>query len=105
MERKECLTKECRATFDASPADKGKVRHCNRAGPQGGHAQQWGGKRWQVVSGKTEHDHPLSVRYLTEVDGPGHHGEVIDIFTNDPASEEREPFQHDLWFQISVVSG
>ena len=57
MERKECLTKECHATFDASPADKGKVRHCNRAGPQGGHAQQWDGKRWQVVSGKMEHNH------------------------------------------------
>ena len=56
MQRQSCLTKGCYATLDASPADKGKVRHCNRAGPQGGHAQRWDGRRWQVIAGEMEHD-------------------------------------------------
>ena len=56
-ERQTCVTGTCFATFDgASPRDN-EVRHCNRAGPDGGHAHQWDGQAWQVVSGKMQHDH------------------------------------------------
>jgi len=56
MQRQSCLSNGCFATFDASPADEGKVRHCNRAGPQGGHAQRWDGDCWKAVVGAMKHD-------------------------------------------------
>jgi hypothetical protein len=56
MERQSCLTKGCFATFEASPAREGEVRHCNRTGPDGGHANRWDGQHWQVVAGGMEHD-------------------------------------------------
>jgi hypothetical protein len=55
-ERQSCVTKACFATFEASKAAEGEVRHCNRAGPDGGHAHQWDGQRWQVVDGQMQHD-------------------------------------------------
>ena len=56
MQRHACLTNGCVATFEASAAREGEVRHCNRAGPDGGHVHRWDGQRWQVVAGEMEHD-------------------------------------------------
>jgi hypothetical protein len=58
MERQVCLTQECRAAFEASPAQLDDVRHCNRTGPDGGHAHRWDGARWQLQTGVMEHDRP-----------------------------------------------
>ena len=55
MQRQSCLTKGCYATFEASPALEGEVRHCNRSGPDGGHVHRWDGQHWQVVAGRNEH--------------------------------------------------
>ena len=44
----------------------------------------------------------IDVVFETEIDGPGEHGEVIDIVSNDPASQARQPMQHDLSFNIQV---
>jgi hypothetical protein len=55
-ERQPCVTDGCFATFEASPADEDEVRHCNRAGPDGGHAHRWDGQRWQVMAGQMQHD-------------------------------------------------
>jgi hypothetical protein len=56
MQRQACLTNGCVATFEASAAREGEVRHCNRAGPDGGHVHRWDGQHWQVVAGEMEHD-------------------------------------------------
>jgi hypothetical protein len=50
------VTDTCFATFDSSPARAEEVRHCNRTGPDGGHAQRWDGQSWQVVVGEMQHD-------------------------------------------------
>ena len=55
-ERQPCASKSCFATFEGSPANEGEVRHCNRGGPDGGHAHRWDGTSWQVVAGQMEHD-------------------------------------------------
>jgi hypothetical protein len=55
-ERQPCVTKSCFATFEAGSAREDEVRHCNRAGPDGGHAHRWDGQRWQVVTGQMQHD-------------------------------------------------
>jgi hypothetical protein len=54
--RQSCVTKTCFATFEASPANVGEIRHCNRAGPDGGHPHRWDGTSWQVVEGHMQHD-------------------------------------------------
>jgi hypothetical protein len=54
--RESCATKTCFATFDGANAREGEVRHCNRAGPDGGHPHRWDGQRWQVVAGAMQHD-------------------------------------------------
>ena len=54
--RQSCVNKACFATFEGSPAADDEVRHCNRGGPDGGHAHRWDGKQWQVVDGKMQHD-------------------------------------------------
>jgi hypothetical protein len=56
MERQSCLVQGCFATFEASPAREDEVRHCNRAGPDGGHVHRWDGQRWQAVVGDMQHD-------------------------------------------------
>jgi hypothetical protein len=56
VQRESCLSKGCFATFDGSPARTGEVRHCNRSGPDGGHAHRWDGQRWQVGVGTVQHD-------------------------------------------------
>ncbi len=55
-ERESCLTETCFATFDSSPARENDVRHCNRGGPDGGHAQRWDGQSWQIVADRMQHD-------------------------------------------------
>ena len=55
-ERQSCATESCFATFDGSPAHEDDERHCNRGGPDGGHANRWDGKRWQPVNGRMQHD-------------------------------------------------
>jgi hypothetical protein len=55
-QRQPCLAKGCFATFEASPAKDGEVRHCTRTGPDGGHVHRWDGAHWQVVAGSMEHD-------------------------------------------------
>jgi hypothetical protein len=55
-QRQSCSTKLCFATFSATAGNEGETRHCNRAGPEGGHAHQWDGRTWQVVDGKMQHD-------------------------------------------------
>jgi hypothetical protein len=55
-DRRSCVAKGCFATFDASAADEGTVRHCNRAGPDGGHALRWDGRAWQALEGLMQHD-------------------------------------------------
>ncbi|HEV7525230.1 MAG TPA: hypothetical protein VGP92_09695 [Acidimicrobiia bacterium] len=55
-ERASCATDTCFATFDGTPAREDEVRHCNRGGPDGGHANRWDGTRWQAVSGRMQHD-------------------------------------------------
>jgi hypothetical protein len=54
--RQPCATKNCFATFSAESAHDGEVRHCNRAGPDGGHPHRWDGSTWQVLTGKMQHD-------------------------------------------------
>jgi hypothetical protein len=56
VDRQPCAAKSCFATFEGSPANEGDVRHCNRAGPDGGHAHRWDGQSWQVVVGRLEYD-------------------------------------------------
>jgi hypothetical protein len=55
-DRRQCAAKSCFATFEGGPAKEGEVRHCNRAGPDGGHAHRWDGQSWQVVVGRLEYD-------------------------------------------------
>jgi hypothetical protein len=55
-QRQSCVTESCFATFEASAAQDGELRHCNRAGPDGGHAHRWDGERWRVVVGQMQHD-------------------------------------------------
>jgi hypothetical protein len=40
----------------------------------------------------------IDVAFSTTIDGPGRHGEVIDIAGNDPRLTHRRPLQHDLAF-------
>jgi hypothetical protein len=54
--RQPCVSENCFATFESGSPDEGDVRHCNRSGPDGGHAQRWDGRRWQVVTGRMQHD-------------------------------------------------
>ncbi len=56
MPRQPCITESCFATFDTTRVREGDVRHCNRAGPDGGHANRWDGQAWQVVAGRMQHD-------------------------------------------------
>ena len=56
LQRQSCVTETCFATFDSSAARDEEVRHCNRAGPDGGHAQRWDGHAWQIVTGRMQHD-------------------------------------------------
>jgi hypothetical protein len=56
MQRQPCLSKGCHATLEASAAHQGETRHCNRAGPDGGHVHRWDGQHWQVIAGDMEHD-------------------------------------------------
>jgi hypothetical protein len=53
--RQSCASEACFATFEATPTDEGAIRHCNRAGPDGGHAHRWDGRRWQLVAGLMQH--------------------------------------------------
>jgi hypothetical protein len=55
-DRQSCGTKNCFATFEAGPAHKDEVRHCNRAGPDGGHRHRWDGQKWQATDGRMQHD-------------------------------------------------
>jgi len=55
-DREVCASESCFATFEGSPAHEDEVRHCNRGGPDGGHAHTWDGQRWQLVAGHMEHD-------------------------------------------------
>ncbi len=46
----------------------------------------------------------VDITFLTEVDGPGRHGEFLDFGTNDPRTQTPgRPFQHDLLFAITVT--
>ena len=56
-ERRQCPTKDCRATFDAHSPREDDPRYCNRAGPDGGHPTRWDGTRWHAASDGMEHDH------------------------------------------------
>jgi hypothetical protein len=56
VERQPCLSEGCFATLDGSPARIDEVRHCNRAGPDGGHPHRWDGTRWLFVVGTMQHD-------------------------------------------------
>ncbi len=54
--RASCATEACFASFDGAPARADEVRHCNRTGPDGGHANKWDGANWQAVTGRMQHD-------------------------------------------------
>jgi hypothetical protein len=54
--RQSCTTESCFATFESAAAREDDVRHCNRSGPDGGHANRWDGEQWQTVSGRMQHD-------------------------------------------------
>jgi hypothetical protein len=55
--RQPCAAKNCFATFAGDTGRDGEVRHCNRAGPDGGHPHRWDGSSWQVVTGnRMQHD-------------------------------------------------
>jgi hypothetical protein len=56
VDRQTCGLSTCFATFAGGPARRGELRHCNRAGPDGGHPHEWNGERWIVAVGKMEHD-------------------------------------------------
>lgn len=36
------------------------------------------------------------------MDGPGRHGEAIDVLANDPRLPHHRPPLHDVWFLITV---
>lgn len=44
----------------------------------------------------------VDIAFLTDVDGPGQHGEAIDLLANDPHLPHHQPPSHDLWFLITV---
>jgi hypothetical protein len=52
--RQACGATACFATFEVGAGDD--VRHCNRAGPDGGHTHRRDGDAWQVVAGTMQHD-------------------------------------------------
>jgi len=54
--RQPCRQNGCFASFDAAPAKSEEIRHCNRAGPDGGHPHRWDATEWQLVAGSMEHD-------------------------------------------------
>jgi hypothetical protein len=54
--RQACAAENCFATFEDSPPRPGETRHCNRGGPDGGHAHHWDDGSWHLVSGRMEHD-------------------------------------------------
>jgi hypothetical protein len=54
-DRQSCGFASCFATFAGGHARPGELRHCNRAGPDGGHPHEWDGERWIVDVGKMEH--------------------------------------------------
>jgi hypothetical protein len=54
-DRQACAAKNCFATFSAGSPKPDETRHCNRAGPDGGHTNRWDGKQWQVVTGQMQH--------------------------------------------------
>jgi len=54
--RQSCAAENCFATFEGSAAAADETRHCNRGGPDGGHAHRWDGHRWQLVAGRMEYD-------------------------------------------------
>jgi len=54
--RQGCTNEGCFATFEGSKPRESDVRHCNRSGPDGGHANRWDGQRWQAVEGVMQHD-------------------------------------------------
>lgn len=45
----------------------------------------------------------IDVRFDTLVDGPGVHGEVIQIDSNDPAGKRRPPLQGEITFRITTA--
>jgi hypothetical protein len=49
------------------------------------------------------HQTLIDVAFSTTIDGPGRHGEVIDVVGNDHRLTHRRPLQHDLAFVISVT--
>ena len=54
--RELCGSPGCFATLETRQPSDGEVRHCNRTGPDGGHANRWDGQRWQLVTGQLQHD-------------------------------------------------
>jgi hypothetical protein len=53
--RQTCGATTCFATFEVGGVD-GDVRHCNRAGPDGGHIHRRDANGWQLVTGHMPHD-------------------------------------------------
>ncbi len=51
-----CGSPGCFATFETREPSDDEVRHCNRSGPDGGHANRWDGQCWQLVTGQLQHD-------------------------------------------------
>ena len=54
--RQPCAFENCFATFEDSPGRQDEIRHCNRGGPDGGHAHRFDENSWQLVTGRMEHD-------------------------------------------------
>ena len=55
--RQPCGATTCFATFDVEVgAVDDDVRHCNRAGPDGGHIHRRDANGWQLVTGHMQHD-------------------------------------------------
>ena len=54
--RQPCAYENCFATFEDSPGRQDEIRHCNRGGPDGGHAHRFDENCWQLVAGRMEHD-------------------------------------------------
>jgi hypothetical protein len=56
MQRQQCGTEACRATFEVGTPHDGTIRFCNRSGPDGGHPSRFDGQSWQAVADHMEHD-------------------------------------------------
>ena len=55
-DREPCQKKGCFATFEATAARADETRHCNRGGPDGGHAHRWDLTAWKMVTNTMERD-------------------------------------------------